>query len=440
VADHAVGVGGGGGREDERARDEQGGELREASAHRPKDATTDPVVVIGAGLAGMHAAWRLHLAGVEVVVLEARDRVGGRTWSHALADGTIVERGGEFIAPDQHVLRGLCDELGLELIPHGCSFDRRPMPDRPAPSEDELHATLAAARDRVGARDRDFPAAEAVLERTPADTSAVRRVETSLTVPLRDASARRLFGGDEHGYDPAVRVSGGNQSVARELARRLGARVRLGTAVAKVVQDGSGVTVRCADGATLTASAAVVAVPLPLLPELVGELPPDVAAAASRTRFGDAAKLHVPLQEPGPPAAVASPSALWWCWTSSAPGSDRAAPVLSGFAGGSAAIAAVGAAAGAGAWAEQALALRPELAAGSDAALVTHWGPDPWTRGSYSAPGIGLTDADDAAWARPWGSLVFAGEHTAGEQAATMNGAAASGARAAGAVLRMRGR
>ncbi|HEX5193033.1 MAG TPA: NAD(P)/FAD-dependent oxidoreductase [Solirubrobacteraceae bacterium] len=397
--------------------------------------------MVGAGLAGLHAAWRLHLAGVEVVVLEARDRVGGRTWSHALADGTVVERGGEFIAPDQHVLRGLCDELGLELIPHGFSFDRRPTPQRPAPTEDELRATLATARERVAACSHDFPASDAVVVHTPADAGAVHRVETSLTVPLREASARRLFGGEPEGYDPAARVAGGNQSVARSIARRLGERVRLSTPVAAVGRDGSGVTVRCADGSTLMASAVVVAVPLPLLDELVGELPPDVAAAASRTRFGDAAKLHVPLRAGGAPERVASPDALWWCWTSAAPDGERAAPVLSGFAGGSTAIAAVGAARGAKAWAQQALALCPDLrAADTDEPLVTHWGADPWTRGSYSAPGIGLDAADDAAWARPWGSIVFAGEHTAGEQASTMNGAATSGARAAATVLWMRAR
>jgi monoamine oxidase len=92
------------------------------------------VVVIGAGLAGLHAAWRVHLAGVEVIVLEARDRVGGRTWSQTMADGTIIERGGEFIAPDQEVVRSLCAELGLALSPHGFSFDRRPTPEHAAPT------------------------------------------------------------------------------------------------------------------------------------------------------------------------------------------------------------------------------------------------------------------------------------------------------------------
>ena len=54
--------------------------------------------------------------------------------------------------------------------------------------------------------------------------------------------------------------------------------------------------------------------------------------------------------------------------------------------------------------------------------------------------GVGATPVDDAAWTRPWGSVVLAGEHTAGDRAATMNGAAASGARAARTVVDVLGR
>jgi monoamine oxidase len=157
-----------------------------------------------------------------------------------------------------------------------------------------------------------------------------------------------------------------------------------------------------------------------------------------RAVFGDAAKLHVPLARRPQSRGVASPSALWWCWTSKAASGGLAAPALSGFAGGSAAIAAVGAAEGAATWAAEALALRPD-AEPADGAFVTHWGADPWTRGSYTCPGIGSTADDDAAWAEPCGVVVLAGEHTAGARAGTMNGAVATGARAAQAVARLLG-
>ena len=72
------------------------------------------VVVVGAGLAGLAAARRLTTEGVDVVVLEARERVGGRTEGHVLADGTPLELGGQWIGPTQNRMYALVEELGLE--------------------------------------------------------------------------------------------------------------------------------------------------------------------------------------------------------------------------------------------------------------------------------------------------------------------------------------
>jgi monoamine oxidase len=76
------------------------------------------VVVVGAGLAGLAAARALADAGREVVVLEARDRVGGRVWNGTLSDGrTVVELGGQWIGPTQRRVNALVTELGLETFP-----------------------------------------------------------------------------------------------------------------------------------------------------------------------------------------------------------------------------------------------------------------------------------------------------------------------------------
>ncbi len=71
---------------------------------------------MGAGLAGLTCAYRLHQAGVASQVFEARDRVGGRCWSaRELVAGQSAEHGGEFIeASHEHLLRVIA-ELGLEL-------------------------------------------------------------------------------------------------------------------------------------------------------------------------------------------------------------------------------------------------------------------------------------------------------------------------------------
>ncbi|XAS67493.1 NAD(P)/FAD-dependent oxidoreductase [Micrococcaceae bacterium Sec5.7] len=72
------------------------------------------VVVVGAGPSGLTAARELKKAGLSVAVLEARDRVGGRTWTDTI-DGAMLEIGGQWVSPDQTALVGLLDELGLKM-------------------------------------------------------------------------------------------------------------------------------------------------------------------------------------------------------------------------------------------------------------------------------------------------------------------------------------
>jgi monoamine oxidase len=382
------------------------------------------IVVVGAGLAGLHAAWRLERLGHAVTVLEARDRVGGRTWSHALPDGTVVERGGEFIAPGQAAIRALCAELGLELIPHGFSFDRRESPDGSRPSVAEIAAVNAAVRRVVAARREDLPLAEAfaeVLGGDPLDSAVYRRIATSTTVPLECVSSRNYCAGGDHGYDEADHVRGGNQRISLTLAAGLAGPVRTGTPVAGVTSGAHGVAVTLGDGAEVTADGVVLALPLPGLRALGLDpaLPAPVADAIAHTHFGDAAKLHLELEAAVPARGVAHPRALWWTWNSGG-------PALSGFAG---ALDGLDVAEGPETWAAQATALRPDAAVSGVAAL-THWGAERWTGGSYSAPAPGWRPEHDAAWAVR-GRVALAGEHTAGPLAASMDGAVASGAAAA---------
>ncbi|HUL85698.1 MAG TPA: FAD-dependent oxidoreductase [Actinomycetota bacterium] len=84
-----------------------------ASGHTPHDAR---VVVVGAGLAGLTAAYRLTQVGVPVQLFEARDRIGGRCWTaRGFAQGQTAEHGGEFIDTRHVHIRGLAAELHLEL-------------------------------------------------------------------------------------------------------------------------------------------------------------------------------------------------------------------------------------------------------------------------------------------------------------------------------------
>ncbi|MEH2321657.1 flavin monoamine oxidase family protein [Nostoc sp.] len=96
--------------------------LATATWHNGRDstafATIPKVLVVGAGIAGLTAAYRLRQAGVPVDIIEARNRVGGRMRSLANAAGTgvTVELGGEFIDIDHTKLRSLAQELGLTIV------------------------------------------------------------------------------------------------------------------------------------------------------------------------------------------------------------------------------------------------------------------------------------------------------------------------------------
>ena len=75
------------------------------------------VVIVGAGLAGLMAARTLTAAGVDVLVLEARDRVGGRTYTRAASDGTLLDLGGQWIGPTQDRLAALAEAVGVTTFP-----------------------------------------------------------------------------------------------------------------------------------------------------------------------------------------------------------------------------------------------------------------------------------------------------------------------------------
>src|SRR5881397_674688 len=75
------------------------------------------VVVVGAGLAGLSAAREVQRRGASVLVLEARDRVGGRTLNEPIGDGKVVEIGGQWVGPTQKRALAMISDLGLETFP-----------------------------------------------------------------------------------------------------------------------------------------------------------------------------------------------------------------------------------------------------------------------------------------------------------------------------------
>jgi monoamine oxidase len=400
------------------------------------------VVVVGAGFAGLMAAWRLTQRSCEVVVLEARDRVGGRVWSQELIPGdrrTVIERGAEFVLEGYDVLREVLAELGLELAATVMSYyQREPRGgDLVSASEVDDCAAWVAAAAAAASLDTSLAEVAAGWAGRPAALAAyLSRMETTsgaradcLTAGVaQDATAG-------FGWQPSWRVAGGNQQVAVGMAGRLGPVVRLTSPVRAIQQDTRGVYLSTADG-TVTGDAAVMAVPMAVLRRLpiTPPVPDRQRAAWQRSGLGHNAKLHMPLNRPAAASAVQSVPGRYWTWTA-ADASGQVQPVLHAFAGTEHGLSALAVADGPDTWAAQAAALRPELDPDPGQAVLTTWNDDLWTGESYTADLVSAAAGDADILAAPAGRIHFAGEHTAGGWAGLMEGALRSGRRVADEIL-----
>ncbi|HJP88549.1 MAG TPA: NAD(P)/FAD-dependent oxidoreductase [Candidatus Limnocylindrales bacterium] len=404
------------------------------------------VIVVGAGFAGLAAAWDLERAGVEVIILEARERVGGRVWSRELGDGAVVEMGAEFILPGDMTIRTVATSLGLELFDKGATYgDREPRGGAPV-SRDELLAgyaeVAAAARDgRLGSG--SVVDALAALPMTEGARAAIQaRIEVSTAYGAEDQSAAVLSeGGTAVGGYATHSVAGGNQRIALEIARRIGGVVRVGTPVEQIVwaADRPARVRAWAGGESVDADAAVIAVPASVIDRIAFDppLPAAKAAALAAVRYGQAAKLFLPLEVPAAPSATLSVPDRYWTFTQHAPGGSPLL-VAGSFAGSPPAMERLATADGPDRWVDGVRALRPDLQMRANHAALSTWSDDPWIRGAYSARSM-TSPMDDAALAAPVPPLHFAGEHTAGAKHALMEGALASGLRAASEILAARG-
>ncbi|MFG2758578.1 flavin monoamine oxidase family protein [Streptomyces wuyuanensis] len=298
------------------------------------------VIVLGAGLAGLAAARDLAAAGADVLVLEARDRVGGRVEQTTLPDGRLVQLGGEVVGRAHTAYLELAAELGLALVPSYVAEPghlARATPegvsagDPPhwfGPGDDACHRRLTTAFTALAAGvDPDDPwshpeaaALDALsvadwLRSEGASPAVVRLWEigqlalasgsyerTSLLSALRKHAA--VPGGDdrEH-YDyedwEGLRVAEGSATVALRMAGELGHRVRTGTPVERLAVRPGRCAVRVAGGETLTASAVVSALPVgPLRAVAVSGVSDERLASLHRQRQAVAAKFTAAYDKP----------------------------------------------------------------------------------------------------------------------------------------------
>ena len=426
------------------------------------------VVVVGAGIAGLTAAKALAHGGVECVVLEARDRIGGRLHTVDLA-GSPVDLGGSWIhMPGGNPMRAFADLVGVpchaadpvpEIVGFDCGEGRRlPATEAEAVLGLYTEAFPAAAGQLAAELGPDASAAdgiEAFVARAGLAAGPARRARQMLYAAVEAESAdlaerqslRWMW--NEFEYDGNYfgdMPDGGYRRLVEAMAT--GIDVRLGVEVTEVALAAGGVRVRGADGAPEEGSHVVVTVPLGVLkrgaPRFSPALPPDRLAAIGRLGFGRFEKVALRFDEPfwrdaGFPHLMVFPSdpGEWMVW---ALGLDAfgAGPALVFFVFHSdAARLSEAGRDGAARWALGLLAEATGRPCPEPAAVaVTSWASDPYAGGAYTHIPPGASPADADLLGEPVGGrLLFAGEHTQSARMAYADGAMTSSIREAKRLL-----
>ncbi|HEY7064328.1 MAG TPA: flavin monoamine oxidase family protein [Chloroflexota bacterium] len=444
-------------------------------------------VVVGAGYAGLTAALRLTQAGRSVVVLEARDRVGGRVYTQTLPDGSWLDFGGTWFGPGQEYSYALAREMGVPTYPTYVEGESLVVMDdgkivRNAGSF-PLSALLSAAAalllmtefESMGKRlplERPWEAPEARAwdRQTVASWldsqlgDAMHLAKTALSTIMTGVFTSdvaeisllhalylvRSHQGFERlmavtGGDQQDRVMGGMQAIAERMKDRLGADIRLNAPVRAIRQDDRGAEV-VADTATVRAQRVIVTLP----PWLTGglrydpPLPAERALLAQRTPSGSVIKVLIKYDTPfwrakglsGQSFAVTDPVGATFdgCTDTATAG------LMIAFAFGPQAR-------------ELARLSKPERQHVFIDALVRRFGPEAaaptteyhehdWADEDWSRGGIlvhfppGVLTSFGPALTEPCGRIHWAGTETSTRFYGSINGAIESGERAAQEVLR----
>lgn len=452
-----------------------------AAADRKRSLEQVDVVVVGAGMAGLSAARMLARAKKKVVVLEARDRVGGRVKSGTLA-GHTIDVGGMWVGPTQTRLLAMLDEYGIKKQKQFLDgkdimeFDgKRMVGDRedllldPA-ARAEYDRAIAELNELVASVPIDapwsMPNAEKLDDMTVEDwirshtsNQAVidyMQIATHSTITAETFQMSFLYfifylrSGDN--FEAIMRSKGGAQNfiipgsmhqVAVKVAQELGPAVILSSPVTRVLQDSSGVTVVTA-GKSWLAAHAIVAVPLPLSTRI--EYSPPLPTArdllAQRMPMGSVIKWWLAYEKPfwrekglnGYVFTDRAPSAGFY---DASPPEGRPG-FLVGFIEANHALR----------WTGHSREERKKLMVdyvtrflGPEAANPIDyedqdWPSDPWSRGCYGAfmfPGVFTTVGKTIR--EPFGRIHWAGTETATIWTGYIDGAIRSGERAAQEIL-----
>ena len=440
------------------------------------------VCVVGAGFAGLTAARRLTQGGLSVAVIEARDRVGGRTWTQTV-DGVPIDRGGAWFAPHHDAGLALAREVGVStyktwvagshlLIGDGRVRRYKGLIPRISPA---AVLTIALAQRRLNRMSKRVPleAPWATKRAAEWDNETIgswldrTRVSTSIGRALLTMAVRGLMASDLHevsllhllflahahgGIDKLFSIEGGAQenlvvggmgSVAQKVAADLGDRVQLKAPVRRILQTAGHVTV-FADGVDVHARRVIVTVPPALALDIEFEpaLPDDRRALYRMAVAGEETKTLLVYDRPfwrddGLSGQSAEPDSAAEVTIDASP-ADGSRGVLAGFTFGPVAAALDKMSEGdrrsalLGAMADRFGA----RAAQPDEIIETSWFREPWSRGcSFAHLPVGALTTYGHLLRTPYGAVHWAGTETATVSHGAVDGAVRSGERAAGEVI-----
>lgn len=446
-----------------------------------------PILVVGAGIAGLTAAYRLQQAGVPVDIVEARHRVGGRMRSLPNAAGTPirVEMGGEFISTSDTNLRNLAAELGFNLIdlhahfqglvPESYFFEGRPIPmveivREFAPAAEQIAADLAAIEnfesyavdDEPTARLDNISLAE-YLESLPTTPMMRKLLEVAYVLwegvdADRQSSINLLYNiGAEpeefalYGeYDERYQIDGGSDQITFKLAELLANSIETGTALESLrsLSDGR-YRVGLRSGLSTfdrTYERVLLALPFSVLRhvEMNVELPPAKRLAIETMGYGTNSKLIAGYRQAlwrdryNASGEVYSDLAFQSSWAAT-PFASVPQGAMTIFTGGT-----PGAELGRETPETQAQKLLPGLDRvfpGLSAvripfsAVRAYWTGEVFSRGSYSSYHVGQYTQLYGVHGERVGNLFFAGEHCSLESWGFMEGGCETGETAALAIL-----
>lgn len=427
------------------------------------------VIVVGGGFAGLACAYELRSAGVEVTVLEARNRVGGRVVTFTdLVPGKTVEGGGELIGSNHPTWLAYAERFGLSMLPvsdledlsYPIFLDGVRLTDDEA---EALYLELTRAlsllnSDAYGvneeepwnsrfARELDRRSTAQWLDSLVASDRCRRAVRAQLTadngVPLERQSylgnltAVKGGGIDRYWTDSEVfRCDGGNQQLAERLADGVGrSNIRTGVRVRAIESTVLGVRVHASDGPVLEADELVLAVPpsvwrdMRINPALPSDFAPQMG---SNVKYLGAVKRRFWLDtHTGPETLTDGDIALTWEATDNQPGdSPSPAACMVAFSGGARAEAcrrrhreSRGRF-----YTTELDALYPGFASNKTRERFMDWPSDRLTKGGYSFPAPGEVTTIGPLLQQPFAKRIhFAGEHCCYRFVGYMEGALTSG-------------